>query len=661
MNTYGENLQGVATKVLSNGEMEAQKRESDLSIARSNLYYTVGEQLLAKEKREKVNHLYDQTDSINHQGVLCSSRADNMLDSAVMADDRVTALVTNTATAAQNVQAAADAVVKLAADIGSANNIVSASEYDTDIQRMTSEVNKAINEVAYNAKDASESTMLSSAESSQIIAKQVLAEATRTKSLFTDMLTRTNAELDKLTQTRITDTTTLIAATTKRRKMRGRLKVAQKESAAIERSCFLSNQTLNLGLTVTPTSMNSVTIEFAEMNAPFPFEKGSGTAPFPFEKGSGTDNKQFHEFPMKSNKYYIGVCKSDTKEMVTLDFAQSAFGNYYDEKDITENRFFNVTPNIPNDITLGMPAPTQADDGEQANNALAWDLDGDEIEAGKSYVVFLYIVVDSNYKRKLNNFSDALSSPSRPFTMTAKLKAPMKDTIRITPNGSSVKITFKVDDYGHVLELAEYRIILVSENALTRTSNRASLNENQAKMNKIAIWFDEKIASQVARVNYGIAQLENGQFEATVSMSGDEAGVNFRQLPNTLYTDNFGQLLIKGTKYLYWVFAVVPEINPDAAKYTPNLYMVPHSIGGRSNDSQPDEAPIDTKSFENEIRSLKDKHEELASAKAYLESELEKQSSQNAELSSHKQRLEDEIQSLRNEQASSGKQSKKKK
>ena len=144
MSTYNDNLRTTVKTTLAGIGAEEQKRKSVLTVAHYNLYYAVGTQIRAEDMRNNANDHYEQTWCINHQGVNCSNRANNLLTTATNANKNITATVTNTATAATNVQVAANAVLKVAAGMGSANNMVNASDYDTDIQRMTGYANEVM-------------------------------------------------------------------------------------------------------------------------------------------------------------------------------------------------------------------------------------------------------------------------------------------------------------------------------------------------------------------------------------------------------------------------------------------------------------------------------------------------------------------------------------
>jgi len=530
MNTYNDNQLLAVKKILSTISTEQSKRESAQTVAQFNLYFAVGAQLLAQEKLKKVNADYDSTMAINNQGVANSNRANNLMESTQMADQNVTAVVTNTATVAQNVQVAANAVLKLAANIGSANNIVRASEYQTDIQRMTEYANKVIRKTAYQAELASQLAMESSTYSSQIISKQVLNEATTTKSLFDDMLKRTQAELNTLTEARIAGTDKLVSANTAQRAAEGKRSIAAQEFVAVKEACAISNINLNDGLQVEATSNTDISVCFEAFNPPF-------------------EGLQEHE--QWKHKYYITVVKAYTKDSFSFDMAETRLNQFKTQ------RFLLLEPGSKTPVNLIVPPDT----GKKTSQLLQ-DIDGNKIENGIPYVILIYQELDIAYKKEINNFSDRMSAPSAAFTLTTIL-AEVKELSGDKETGNELRFKpVSMPDAD-----VEYRCILLPADSLyqedatvVKCGCHKNIEDNME--DSMDIWFNLAIAKEVAQVNYILAEGNNGKFEARFT---DET------------TDNFGKLLVEGEAYIPAILSIVPEKavdshqKPIANSYTPSL------------------------------------------------------------------------------------------
>jgi len=576
MSTYNDNLRTTVKTTLADIGAEEQKRDSTLTVAHYNLYYAVGTQIRAEDMRNNANDHYDQTWCINHQGVNCSNRANNLLTTTTNANENITATVTNTATAATNVQVAANAVLKVAAGIGSANNMVNASDYDTDIQRMTGYANEVMGKTAYQAELTSQISMQASADTAQIIAKQVLDEATTTKTWFDNMLSRTDAELKNLTNTRIVDANALIAANTDQRDKEGEVAVAKGDYNAVQ-GCYKSaSDTLNYDLQVNTNQVTSkghigvVPTFNAEKTSLFDinlyFEKFVPPFPLPIVPDNQQDNAASATSSSSEleNEYYIAVSKADTAGLFSFDVAETTFHNF------RSSRFLKVKPGAWQSIAL-LDKPASVDkNGNPVERILAklkWDIDGKPIEAGTAYVTFIYIALDSQYKKAINNFNDQMSAASASFTLAETLKEiqalPDKPAAKTSTNSTVNSSTENSDDiskYTFQFEIkqatgnpdVQYRGIMVPVHSLCADDNGSSACNAQPS---VKLWFDLIIAKQVAEANYQVA---NAVTKVDPSTKKTEIIKDtFEFSVSKLNPDNFGQLLEDGKQYIPMVLSIV--------------------------------------------------------------------------------------------------------
>ncbi len=577
MSTYNDNLRTTVKTTLTGINAEEQKRDSSLTVANYNLYYAVGNQIRAEDKRDKANDNYNQTWGINHQGVNCSNRANNLLTTATNANDNITATVTNTATAATNVQVAANAVLKIAAGIGSANNIVNASGYDTDIQRMTGYANEVMSKTAYQAELTSQMSMQASADTAQIIAKQVFDEATKTKTWFDNMLARTDAELKNLTTTRIADTDALIAANTDQRDKEGIVNVENKEYKAVQGSYASANNTLNNNLQVNTnkvslTESSAVVPEFISnetslFDINLYFEKFVPAFPLPVAPDSQEDKSSisFLGISELDNEYYIGISKADTAGLFSFDVAETTFHNF------SSNRFLKVTPGVWQSIALRDRPATIDKDGKSVEcieAQLKVDVNGKPIEAGTDYVAFIYIVLDGKYKKAINNFNDQMSAASQSFILAETLKKvtyqqvstqasdiqTSKNTQASTGSSNDVseyKFQFKIEEASGNPDV-QYRGIMVPVHSLCADDSNSTCD---AKFS-VSMWFDLAIAMQVAEANYQVAKATTKINSAT--KKEEVVKDTFEFSVSKLDPDNFGQRLEEGQQYISMVLSIVP-------------------------------------------------------------------------------------------------------
>jgi len=617
MNTYNDNLLTAITGTLSTIAAEQAQQNSEQTVAQYNLYYAVGSQLLAQDKLKKVNVEFDKTMDINDQGVANTNQASDLMDYAQITDQNVTAVVANTATVAQNVQAVSNAILKLASNIGSAKNLVSASDYDTDLQRMTEYANEVINKTAYQSELTSQLAMEASTIASQIISKQVLLDVTATKALFDDMGKRTQAELTSLTDARIADTNRLIAANTAQQSAEGRLKKTAQQYLATTEAYATSNLDLNFDLKVDDIERDRIKVSFDPLEHPF------------------SDN---HSKNKNGTQYYITVVKASIKDSFSFDIAEGFFNEHKDKRflelsrppyknvhvtlesgslnsqidsliksldteskqalcdtineilDKTEND--KITPEYISDanrfqelmadyykkknkkvpdnlgeflveIKTKMPEKYLLEDYH--GQRLYMDSDGEKIETGTSYVIFLYMELDKDYKKEINNFSDRMSAASNAFTLTSKLKAAGNIAYKPADGADSHwgSITFDVDGKNH--SKTEYRCIFLPS---WSTSQDTCVGTNDAP---VKIWFNLEMAKRISATNYTKIDSASG-----VPNTQQDGIVSYEVPLSEKTTDNFGQLIAKGLSYIPVILSIIPESTiekdkPLADSYTPEI------------------------------------------------------------------------------------------
>lgn len=610
MNTYNDNLLSAVTGTLSTIAAEQAQQASEQTVAQYNLYYAVGAQLLAQDKLDKDDIEYDKTMDINDQGVANNNQANDLMDYAQITDQNVTAVVTNTATVAQNVQAASNAILKLAANIGSAKNLVSASDYDTDLQRMTEYANQVINKTAYQSELTSQLAMEASTIASQIISKQVLLDVTATKALFDDMGKRTQAELTSLTESRIADTKRLIAANTTQQSAEGNLKKTTQQYLASASAYEISNKDLNFDLKVAAISKDQINVSFDPLVHPFDKNGKNGT------------------------QYYLTVVKASIKDSFSFDIAEGIFNEHKDKRflplapgkdipvqlesesleaqlqslgefihsledeskhavcnSINEMLENGVTPELVGDSEgflkqmlegIARRYPKKPDNiGEFLNelknrireerehdpldayhgHRLHMDSDGDKIETGTSYVGFLYLVLDNNYKKEVNNFSDRMTASSNAFTLTSKLNAVDNITYQYTgaanpaenPAGPWGKLKFDIAYQANT----EYRCIFLPS---WSTSQDTCVGTDEAP---VKIWFNLAMAEQISETNYLRAQPTS---DVSNIPAGETPVVTYEVQLDGGTTNNFGHLIAENATYIPAILSIIPESKVEKGK-----------------------------------------------------------------------------------------------
>lgn len=551
MNSYRENLQEAVGTSLDALYTEQKKLKSQEVSAQYSLYYAQGAQLTAQENLATTCALLEDARLINQQGVKNDNLAINLVASANLIQTNAATTVSNSATAAANIQTAANAISKLAADVGSALNIAAASCYGTDIYKKTLTANAFIRETANKAEFASQQAMEASYKSSEVIAKELATTATKSKAELETLLTAAKTQFEALSTEKVTDQQLVAAASKKEKATEGSLEDAQKEAKAICESVQSSNESLNFALSVQPkeavTDSNTVysfDVSFSAYKQAFDSIPESCAAQL---GGNGS-------IPSAVQNYYVFVAKADQKTDVKLEQVDSIFGEFQSA------RFVPATG-------------TDSSYTAQIIKGTVKDLDGDEIELGTDYVVYMYAVLTLDYQKYLNAFSNILSSPSACVQLTQQLPTAQNVTIE-GDDEKTVEFTL-LKSSPH----AEYRVILLPANQPV-TGGLMTDTKITSADSDVHFYFNEAIAQQVSPANYIIAEV------------GDDNTMTAKILSDS--TDNFGSPLIAGNSYVPVVLTMPEPLSPNFASALSSLdaqasviVPLPDSSDSEVNDTPP--------------------------------------------------------------------------
>lgn len=538
MNTYNENLRSAIVSSLQSQNTEQKDLQSQLNSSMFSLYHAEGASITAEEKLDQAKIDQGAKAEVKKQAVANSNASNNELKSATQADALVKQSVSNAAVCASNVQIAANAVTKLASDVGSIYSIINAADFDTDIYVQAKEINDLMNDTAYGAELNSQLAMETSALTSEVSSAIVLSESQSTNSAVKNLLKIASNEFDTASQAVVNDNTALAATNAKEKGIEGNFKYLTVDYNAATSAYKSINKELNQQLEViTGTSNTSFIVNFNKILNPF-----------------------YETNPVKN--YYLFIVKESKSNTFSISTAESLIVKPDNRLVKPGNRFLSVV--IPESNSnngdevefIGTNVSTQSDTvvtnvnflNIDGNGKMLLDIDGNNIDLGTNYVVFLMGVYTDEYKRSINNFSDFLSAPSLPFTITTHLNAVENSDITVTAqkkektedeikseeafttllsqfksNGQSesnlgkkadysYKITFSVDqnpDYD-----VEYRFMVLpvykgmSEEMLTMDAMNSFIKEISS-IDAISEEYDPKIAAKQAEITQ--AEVEHQQ------------------------------------------------------------------------------------------------------------------------------------------------------
>lgn len=420
MNTYNENLRSAIVTSLQSQDLEQKNLDSKLTASMFTLYHAEGATITAHEKLDNAQDDLTYKSNVKALAVANSNVANNELTSATQASDLMKQSMSNTAVCAANVQIAANAVVKLASDMGSIYSIINAADYGSDIYIQAEDARNKMNETAYDAEYASQLAMEASMMVSEVSSSTMLDQSKTTNGLMNNVLKIASDDFNAASGIVAGDNSALAEANTNEKVAEGTYKYLSVDYNAAKEAYKSLNNELNLGLAVTvpDTSDVSFTVQFRTLAKPF------ADAPNPVAN------------------YYVFIAEESQGSVFSLSNAENLLNKglpLFVKMELPEKNADNIKPvnsvdgvniSLKNNVvsvTVNFPKTT-------ANANPLIDTTEMVIDQGQNYVAFVMAVYTDEYKRKINNFSDYLSAPSLSFSVSYNLKAAQRvTTIPIDP------------------------------------------------------------------------------------------------------------------------------------------------------------------------------------------------------------------------------------
>ncbi len=263
MNTYNENLRNSVVSTLNEQEVNVQKISSSRNASMISLYYSQSSRITAGEKVGEVLKDYNYQSTMHIEAVNNNNIAINVVDAAKQEKEYVEQAVSNVAVGASNLQIATNAIVKLSSDMGSILNIASAANFDSQIFDRATESQYWMKQTAYNAELASQFAMEASARTAAVSSGTVEAEATGTGVAMKSMLDVLTAEFKNTSKTMDADNEALAKTSNSEKKSEGLLKDVDAEYVATKDAYALSNDELNLNITVPENIPDEIIVDLA--------------------------------------------------------------------------------------------------------------------------------------------------------------------------------------------------------------------------------------------------------------------------------------------------------------------------------------------------------------------------------------------------------------
>lgn len=556
MNSYNDNLHSVVVNSLLDQELNLKTVKSQAIASMFTLYHAQDATITAQENLNDAQTDLDARVEVNNQAVAGTNISNNLLSAATQCSTYLKQSVTNTSVCASNVEIAANAIVKLASDMGSIYSIVHAADYKSDIYETTEEARALINETAYLAEVASDMAMQASILTSEVASTSVLNKAKNSNTSLGNLYGITTTDFNNASQTVATDTANVAAASVTEQAAEGDFEDISTDSKAAIGAYYLMNAELNMNLRVsqvgalTSNAVRAKTDLSTTRNIRFNFIR----SPFGWDIASGTNVNPI-SYPVQD--YYLIAVKEKSKTTFSIANAENIVTNgagdpnprfirmpeecylakeviamHQDHKPVSNKMQEQVTTAREKDgITIHLrPDGASLDvDFFNIDGKTLFDADGQAMVKGTGYVIFVYARYQEAYKKKINSFDDFLSAASVPFTLTTKVIAPNGSDIEMDAKAHAAtnSFTFSLDTLPQYP--VEYRCMLLpyGEGVPSGLLNKLSLEQLELQLVQIqtvADAYDPKIAvlqaqllrtdlkpEEKTRLTVSIKELEQGR------------------------------------------------------------------------------------------------------------------------------------------------------
>ncbi|QSB25566.1 hypothetical protein [Flavobacterium sp. CLA17] len=316
MNSYSENLHSSVLASLESQESNKKKLDSQLNSSMFTLYYAEGAEIVTNDKSVTATKKYNQSQNIKKLATESKNISTNTLLSATQQNSYTSQSVTNVATSAANIQVAANAIVRLASDMGSIFSIVNAADYGTQIYQQSFEAYTLMNTTAYLAEVASQHAMETSASIAEVASSTVQDKAKVTDSAVDNLLKVATSDFTAIAAVVAAQNDAKAAASVTTKKAQGAIESNKVELQAAKVAYNLNNKSLNYNLKVHVPSVydGSYNVSFDFYKPPFNSNEKTANA-----ASLGLDN------PVKS--YNIFLVKDSKKSTFSALTAEEAMGN----------------------------------------------------------------------------------------------------------------------------------------------------------------------------------------------------------------------------------------------------------------------------------------------------------------------------------------------
>lgn len=521
-NIFNKKLQSAIKEVSSDLEANELRQGNKEKAAKLGLYFAHGavekadNKLVADQDQSKANSV--QLKEATSATEVCG----NIVTAATAAATDARNTNSYASTAAVNIQAAANSLIGLAADVAAIMAVATAGDYGDKIQHLANRAYKLTQLAAKKAEDTSLQSLNTTIEAAQSRAAVSLSQSKTLDTTITGLTKILGQNFERL-QTKISaDSSALAAAIAMENEKEGIYKTTHEEEKAIQESAKFINQQTNYDLRAIPIGNKGEQFEVA-FDA---FEEDK----LVLEKGELVSKKVI-------DAYRIIFTTLDDAPGFDIHAAKAVEeGNYFLVKPKTFIKLNESITYKKHFATAEYIAGTQNDEEKNIVKSTlvrddneAVDYKGDALKRGMPYVVFVYVEYSSDYQSEMDDIDGYLSLPSPPFRLLTDLPRARKpelhfynhkvETNTSTTSSNAIRVSFKVENFmlhqTDLTEMMDFRVILFKQ----KNELASKLNKAIDKMLTKLFQLDE--AYRLAEQTYLDAE---AAFNAAVATGmGDEA------------------------------------------------------------------------------------------------------------------------------------------
>lgn len=480
-NIFNKKLQSAIKEVYTDLEANELRQGNKEKAAKIGLYFAHG----AVEKAEnKLVADQDQSKAISIQLKEATNAMEvcgNIVTAATAAATDARNTSSYASTAAVNIQAAANSLTDLSADVAAILAVATAKDSGSKIHHLANRAYKLTQLAAEKAESTSLQSLNTTIEAAQSRAAVSLSQSKTLKTSITDLTKALDQGFESL-QTKISaDSSALAAAIAAENEKGGLYKTAYEEEKAMQKSAAFINQQVNNGLGAIPIGKKGEQFELA-FNA---FEEDK----LMLEKGELVSKKVI-------DAYRIIFTTLDDAPSFDVHAAKAVEAeNYFLVKPKTFIRLNESITYKKHFVTAEYIAGTQNDEEKNIVKSTlvrddneAVDYKGEALKRGMPYVVFVYVVYSSDYQSEMDDTDGYLSLPSPPFRLLTDLPRAGKpelhfynhkaETHPTATSSNAMRVSFKVENFmlhqTDLTEMMDFRVILFKQkNELASKLNKA--------------------------------------------------------------------------------------------------------------------------------------------------------------------------------------------